>query len=33
MLASFATLSALVGLIINYYTKLYGDKHVDKVPK
>lgn len=33
MLASFATLSALMGLITNYYTKLYGDKYVDKAPK
>jgi len=33
MLASFATLSALMGLITNYYTKLYGDQYVDKAPK
>lgn len=33
MLASYATLSALMGLITNYYTKLYGDKYVDKAPK
>lgn len=33
MLASFATLSALMGLITNYYTKLYGDQYVNKAPK
>ena len=33
LLASFAALSALMGLITNYYTKLYGDKYVDKAPK
>lgn len=33
MLGSYATLSALMGLITNYYTKLYGDQYVDKAPK
>ena len=33
MLASFATLSALMGLITNYYTKLYGDQYINKAPK
>lgn len=33
MLGSYTTLSALMGLITNYYTKLYGDQYVDKAPK
>ena len=33
MLFSFATLSALMGLITNYYTKLYGDQYINKAPK
>ena len=33
MLFSFAALSALMGLITNYYTKLYGDQYINKAPK